>query len=88
MHKENYEKPQVVDFIAWAQNVQEWNPTLIAESLQDVFEAWLHTDFASDKSERGVVLFNINLIKKGILLINKLKLEQLDDAAKKLKKPK
>ena len=88
MQNENQKKPNAVQLIAWAQYTQEWNADSIAESLNDVFEAWLHTDFASDKAERGLMLFNINTIKKGLNLIMRLEPEDLEVAERLLKQAK
>lgn len=82
MHKENENRPQVTDLIAWAKNVQEWEPASIAESLNEAFEAYIHTNFADAKEERCILMFNINLVKKGMLLLSDLDLDLLDDAEK------
>ena len=87
MSKENENKTQVTNLIAWAKSVQEWEASSISESLTDSFEGWLQTDLASSKEARGLMLFNINLAKKGILLISKLEPEDLEAVEQLLNQP-
>ena len=86
-HTENENKVQVTDLIAWAKHVQEWEASSVKESLTETFEGWLHTDLASGTSDRATVLFNVNLAKKGISLISKLQLEDLEAAEQLLNLP-
>ncbi len=86
MHTENQQSPTVIDLITWSKKVQEWNTSSLKESLTDSLEGWLQTDLSSSKEDRGIMLFNMNLLKKGLTLLGNLELEDLEAAEHLLKK--